>query len=594
MALAGGPWRWRSAALSVAAIAVATLIAGAWGIAKLVTSGPGQPWAGGRVGRTVLVGGAPGSLAVDEPLGTVYAVLAGSGTFSLVNAATCNATATAGCAGARHEPAGGGHGVAVAVNAGTHTIYVANGPAKTVTVINAATCNAMNTSGCSAGLGIIRFGGAPQSLTVDPRTDTMYAGVLTGRFREVAVVNGATCNATDTRGCGTVIATVPLGPGLHQAVTVDPATDAVYASAAGKLTVIDGRTCDGTDVTGCAKPAATIGVYGYITGLATATARTVYATSPGTGTVTAVNPNACGASRGCVPAARLIRAGADPAGAVDDPAERTLYVTNQVLNTVSMIDTDTCQATGSSGCPEFPVAFPVGTAPDAAVLDSTAHTVYVANFGAGTLSVIGTETCNAMDAQGCPGKSPAGTTGLSQTPYACNQAVAAYASGEPAGHPVSASVRVASGSVGDLSWTLWATKEVSDPNAIEQGGLVIDDRWYPLCSRPLSTGADGSTQVIDTPGNGIVYGYIQHSAPVDIRLTADGKLLPPYSILLPGMTFFIEQLPASACSYRVITLQARQGVSWSGSSNLTLGACAPGKPVVIAEGNSAWGPGAGN
>ena len=151
--------------------------------------------------------------------------------------------------------------VEVAVNQATHTIYVGNGGENTVSVINGTACNATHTSGCGQnrghgdrrqqpsrrrrrpgnqhhlrgerrrehGLGDQRrhlqrrehLGLRPEpangdgrrrsfsSLAVDPATDTIYVGSFDDNT--VSVINGATCNGTDTSGCGQVPATVTVG-----------------------------------------------------------------------------------------------------------------------------------------------------------------------------------------------------------------------------------------------------------------------------------------------------------------------------------------------------------------------------------------------
>jgi YVTN family beta-propeller protein len=71
--------------------------------------------------------------------------------------------------------------------------------------------------------------------------------------------------------------------------------------------------------------------------------------------------------------------GSFPYGVAVDPAAGTVYVTNYGDGTVSVIDAATRAVTAT---------IPVGTEPDGVAVDPAAHTAYVANYGAGTVSVI--------------------------------------------------------------------------------------------------------------------------------------------------------------------------------------------------------------
>ena len=62
-------------------------------------------------------------------------------------------------------------------------------------------------------------------IAVDPATDTIYvANHADGDYPgTVSVINGATCNGTDTSGCGQTPATTAAGFGAI-GVAIDPAT----------------------------------------------------------------------------------------------------------------------------------------------------------------------------------------------------------------------------------------------------------------------------------------------------------------------------------------------------------------------------------
>ena len=196
-------------------------------------------------------------------------------------------------------------------------------------------------------------------------------------------------------------------------------------------------------------------------------------------------------------------------------------------------------------------------------------------------------------------QSPPGTIapGAGRNPvYWCDSALIAYESGEPATQLIKGSVRVASGSAEGAGWSLWAKRAIPDPYGIEQGGVVLNGRWYGLCGMPLSAGPDANFELIDTGGRGVVSGFIQHPYRVTITLSSAGQRLPLSSVLLHGTTFFIARLPRSACSYHAMTLRAREslGPAWSGYSTTTFGSCVAGRLVSTSQGSGTWGPGAGN
>ena len=107
----------------------------------------------------------------------------------------------------------------LAVDAATHTIYVANGyndngpnaGGNTVSVIDARHCQAMDVSRCQGPWPTITVGNLPSTIAVDTATDTVY--VTDTGANTVSVFNGATCNALVTSGCGQRPATVRVGPG---------------------------------------------------------------------------------------------------------------------------------------------------------------------------------------------------------------------------------------------------------------------------------------------------------------------------------------------------------------------------------------------
>jgi DNA-binding beta-propeller fold protein YncE len=609
--------RWPRLAAPIAAAAAVVTVLGIEIAVGHMASPPKTPVGAVRTALAVRVGSGAGGMAYDGANGTLYVALspfsahyhqprAVPGMLAMVNAAACNASSTSGCGHVSYTPTGGRGAADVVVDERTHTAYVLNDYSATVAVINTATCNAVATSGCSQHPAQVRLPVSPARIAINPRTDSIYVTVLErGQFAQRAaertlVINGTRCNASETSGCVAPLTGVPVGAGspgppLFAGMAVDPATNTIYAGGR-RLAVIDGRTCDGTDMLGCVKIPATIPAsapssqswiaFDSLNG-------TIYATvaglTPGVGAVAIINGKRCNAldTTGCAGRPVMVRGGPGPGALAVDPAANTLYVTNEP-GTVSMINTAMCNASSARACPEFPAAFPVGSDLNQIVVSPATHTVYVLNYASGNVSVINSATCNATHTRGCPTKPSAGTPG--ETPYSCDDVVSAYQAGEPAGPLASTSVRVASGTAGTQAWSLWARKGVVDPYGIEQGGLVLNGRWYPLCSGELSAGPDGDFDLVDAGAHGIVYGYIQHPTKVTIRLGNHSPRWTPQSVQLPGTTFFILQLPRSACAYHGLAVNAWQGKHWGGYANASYSTCLPGKIVSATVSRATWGP----
>ena len=132
-----------------------------------------------------------------------------------------------------------------------HTVYVIDGP----------TCDAADTTGCANPPATISLGTdpvfgdpTPLGIAVDQATDTIYtANIFNGEGPgTVSVIDGATCNATNMSGCDQTPATAPAGFGTN-GIAVDPATNRVYATNVEdtSVTTINGNGCNGTSQNGC-------------------------------------------------------------------------------------------------------------------------------------------------------------------------------------------------------------------------------------------------------------------------------------------------------------------------------------------------------
>ena len=322
----------------------------------------------------------------------------------------------------------GSPGGQLAVNPNTASVYVpiacTDGNAcdqtaqNVVDVLSSTTCTASVRLDC--GVVATAFLGAngeePVSAIVDPRTDTVYvgnAGIASASPPvppSISVLDGATCNASVTSGCSEPLATIEL-TGFPAALALDPATGTLYVASpfpAGAIFVIDAAGCNATTTTGCTNAVKTINDSPGPNGIALdTTTNTVYAAnSPpnGSGSVSVVNGSICNAveSSGCNQNPPTITVGIDPFWDVVDQATHTVYVANHGSGTVSVINGATCNATNKSGCNQTPPAVTTGPGPSFVSLDASRHTVFTLNEQADTMSAIDTSSCNGASTLGCP------------------------------------------------------------------------------------------------------------------------------------------------------------------------------------------------
>jgi YVTN family beta-propeller protein len=450
--------------------------------------------------HSVRAGGSPQGIAIDTATGTIYVANIGDNTISVINARTCNAVNFSGCGQAPasiKDPAGP---VALAVNQATNTVYVANigdnysGTSDTVSVINGAACNGVQHSGCSHKPSAVRVGAGPDAVAVDPVTDTVYVADNGGNNQghTVSVINGATCNGIQHSGCGQVPRSIRVGHGpfwiaLDQAthtaytanntdstvsvidtatcnarqsagcgqatpaipvgtnpwaVTVDRALHTVYVinNLDDTLSAVNSAACDAKDTSGCgARPPASQVGEGPQAVLTDPATGTVYVANIVDSTISVVNPASCNASNtaGCRHQAPTAAAGADPAGVAIDQAAGTIYVADAGGNTVSVINAGMCNAARRAGCARPAATIAVGSQPGGEAVDDATGTVYVANSGGNTVSVINARTCNAVRHSGCGQTPPTVTVGRHPSALAVDQITGTVYVANSAGNTVS-------------------------------------------------------------------------------------------------------------------------------------------------------------
>jgi DNA-binding beta-propeller fold protein YncE len=321
-----------------------------------------------RVVARANVGNSPLAVVVDQKTDTIY-VPNGDGTLSVVDGAHCNVEVTTGCATPLATVNVGGVPVAGALNPATGTIYLASPPSGQVIVVDVTHCNTTTTTGCSKPVKTVNDGLIPDSIAVNVATDTVYAanGGPTGNGNTLSVINGAACNATTATGCGRTPTSVLVGTNPFWDA-VDQNTDTVYVAnynndlGAGSISVVNGATCNGRVTDGCDQ-------------------------TP-----------------------RAVTTGAGAAFVAVDDALHTAFTANPNDNTVSALNTWTCNAIRTSGCPSLApaeVAAPnqgrhfIGEPGAFALIENTDSLYLVGPGGVNFLAVAGVGGCNATTTKGC-------------------------------------------------------------------------------------------------------------------------------------------------------------------------------------------------
>lgn len=399
-----------------------------------ITSGCGQS------APTVAAGPGPVYLLLDRSSHTLYVTDVGSDTLTMVDVSACNAQNTSGCGATPATVVVGNSPDGLALNESTHTLYVANGADNTVSVVDTATCNAEDSSGCAT-VPTITVGGGPAVPALNPATHTLY--VPNSADNTLSVIDVSACDAEDSSGCGETPAAIAVGPNPFQAI-VDQKTDTVYEITApagdqtnlGSVVVINGARCNGHVMTGCGIAAqVTVGSIP-IAIFEDASTRNVYVGNEEDSSVSIIDAARCNATHlsGCKQASLTVSVAHDTAAQVDvNPLTHTLYVPSQDDNDVSVLDTGACSDRHQQGCRVAAPVTTVGTGPQGAAANPATNTIYVGNRTDSTLSVIDGSKCNATNRSRCGHAWPTVATGdgpqavavnsLTDTVYTANSGV---------------------------------------------------------------------------------------------------------------------------------------------------------------------------
>ncbi len=128
------------------------------------------------------------------------------------------------------------------------------------------TVHVIDAGHCCADAATVTVGRAPQGMVVDAATQTLYTANqgFDDEPGSLSAVDIRHCTSHDVSGCGAVAPRVATGLGPI-ALALDPATHRVFSANYGdsSVSVVDGATCNALRTTGCGRPAIRTAVGNY-------------------------------------------------------------------------------------------------------------------------------------------------------------------------------------------------------------------------------------------------------------------------------------------------------------------------------------------
>lgn len=363
----------------------------------------------GETPHLVQVGSLPLQVTIDPKTKTAYVLSEESSTLSVINTATCNGKDQSGCPQRAPALAVGVNPVGMDIDPKTHTLYTSSQDTNRVWVLDASTCNGINTSGCTKFEPTTTVGAAPVAVADNPKNKTVY--VANQNSNTVSVIDATACNQDHLAGCNQTWPTVNVG-NAPRFIGINRVTNTIYVSnnADNTLSVIDGATCNRKRTSGCmqSQPTTPVGNFPQQVAVDERT-NTIYVANQKDDTVSVINGNVCNAGNvsGCNQSWPTVAVGASPQALAVNPNNHTVYVANTDDNTVSVFSALHCNAIDNSGCGQTPATIPVGSGPRSIGIVFDTHTVFVGNRYDLTVSVIDGSTCNGRDTSGCSQTPPA-------------------------------------------------------------------------------------------------------------------------------------------------------------------------------------------
>jgi DNA-binding beta-propeller fold protein YncE len=353
-----------------------------------------------------------GSLAeqitIDPTTRTAYILSEESSSISLLNIATCNAKNFSGCIDYFPVIAVGiNPTINTEINPNTHTLYVTSQDTQVMWVVDITNCNSKHSSGCTKFAPTTTVRNGAEGLAVNPNTETLYEANMNDNT--VSVIDTAVCNEDDLAGCNQNWPTISVG-NVPRFIGINKVTNTIYVSNRedNTLSIVNGVTCNRTTTSGCLEVATTaVGNVPQQIAVDEAT-NTIYVENQGDGTVSVINGADCNGTdtSGCNQSWPTVTVGNSPQALGLNPNNHTVYVTNTDDDTVSVIDGNRCNGTNTSGCGQTPATIPVGAGPRAVGILFDKNTVFVGNRDDLTVSVIDGSTCNGTNVSGCPQAPP--------------------------------------------------------------------------------------------------------------------------------------------------------------------------------------------